>query len=1093
MNVVYLFIFFLLKLSFTSSIIIHEINEAVFLDPKTNTASIRCPLNIIHGSDIQWYNVTNQRYELTRGRYYRINGLQPYDREMICSSALQTGLVDHEEYKFKIRTFDRPLPIRHVVVSEITSSRLTFQWKDDSYNRNANITHYQLVLKYNNTIQYRNLVNHTLSIYTFSSLHPNTLYSIEISAVDIWQRYGKTVIITSKTLPLNTNEKSTSHKIIDRHLLDQSISCYRLNQQLLLIEFNRSKFLILNHIYNLTIYDNQDNIITTDSLYSLRQYLPLIKTLNSFIYQIKAKILKFKIKLMISTAQSEYLGSISKQCEDFYPIYSPLTCTIKSINLNKYHLIIHTQLFNNNKHLVTLKPNYVFYQINENHMIKKNIYDIHKHITADIIDINGNYSVIVENNLVDSTTNDKLNISIPCSITEIVSVNRNNRILCGIIIALILLIICLATSAFVIAYQKGLMPECHRLVQYYTYSFRKNHRSRSGLVQRNDSLFNNTYEEFDSISIPIDQFALHVSNLHKNNDFGFIQLFEDICESSKTYRFSADTSQIEFNKSKNRYINILTYDHSRVKLLSDEKDGRGNYINANYIDGYEKTNAYIATQGPMTNTINDFWRMIWEKDVYVLVMITNIKESGRIKCDVYWPEEGTEMYGIIEVTLISVISLAYYVKRIFSIRCKMNGKFTDHEREVYQFHYTDWPDHGVPLFTLPVLSFIRRSSSYNPESGGPIVVHCSAGVGRTGTYIVIDTMLKKINEQESINIPSFLKHIRQQRNFLVQTEEQFIFIYDVLLEAVHLANIDCNDLELNEQNFQSIIQMLNYYDKTLNLTRIEKQFQLIIEKSNNNNQLIIGQMKENLAKNRTQAILPLDSCRVLLSTDKKPKDGGYINASYIHGYHRVDEFIITQHPMTNTRNDFWQMIWNVNATIIVSLYGDEVSQPDVFDFWPLPNQIIDCGNFHVYLIDEQFECEYIYRDFILKSTLKDNNEIRVKQISNSYWPDACSPMKTSFNLINSIMNFNSKRPIVVHDLFGGYRAATFCALYTMKEQIENENTLNVYELAKLYHTKRPGFWRHNGDLLFLYRCAEILFSEYKSSNSNRHYLSSIIT
>ncbi|CAF4383939.1 unnamed protein product, partial [Adineta steineri] len=149
--------------------------------------------------------------------------------------------------------------------------------------------------------------------------------------------------------------------------------------------------------------------------------------------------------------------------------------------------------------------------------------------------------------------------------------------------------------------------------------------------------------------------------------------------------------------------------------------------------------------------------MIWEKDVYVLVMITNIKESGRIKCDVYWPEEGTEMYGIIEVTLISVISLAYYVKRIFSIRCKMNGKFTDHEREVYQFHYTDWPDHGVPLFTLPVLSFIRRSSSYNPESGGPIVVHCSAGVGRTGTYIVIDTMLKTINEQESINIPSFLK------------------------------------------------------------------------------------------------------------------------------------------------------------------------------------------------------------------------------------------------------------------------------------------------------------------------------------------------
>lgn len=203
------------------------------------------------------------------------------------------------------------------------------------------------------------------------------------------------------------------------------------------------------------------------------------------------------------------------------------------------------------------------------------------------------------------------------------------------------------------------------------------------------------------------------------------------------------------------------------------------------------------------------------------------------------------------------------------------------ERVIHHFHYTNWPDHGVPLFTLPALSFIRHSSSCNAQSAGPIVVHCSAGVGRTGTYIVIDTMLKRIAERQPLNIPSFLNHIRQQRNFLVQTEEQFIFIYDVLLEAVSLANIGCFDLDLTERNCRAVIEMLNYHDKVFNLTRIEKQFQLI-NAASNEQQFGVGQMRENLTKNRTQAILPFDATRVVLPNDRRQKDGGYINASYFH-------------------------------------------------------------------------------------------------------------------------------------------------------------------------------------------------------------------
>lgn len=144
-------------------------------------------------------------------------------------------------------------------------------------------------------------------------------------------------------------------------------------------------------------------------------------------------------------------------------------------------------------------------------------------------------------------------------------------------------------------------------------------------------------------------------------------------------------------------------------------------------------------------------------------------------------------------------------------------------------------------------------------------------------------MLKKIREQQPLNIPSFLKHIRQQRNFLVQTEEQFIFIYDVLLEAIQLLNIGYNDLELTEQNFDYIIQMLDYFDNDSNLTRLDKQFQLILNSTKLNDfQLSSGQLEENLAKNRTQAILPSNSCRVMLAADRKSTGGEYINASYFH-------------------------------------------------------------------------------------------------------------------------------------------------------------------------------------------------------------------
>jgi len=161
--------------------------------------------------------------------------------------------------------------------------------------------------------------------------------------------------------------------------MDQSVTCYRLDNQLLLIEFNRSELLSSNYIYNLTIYDYQDHILLTDNHYnSEQQEFSSNQILNSFIYHLKRKSLIFKIKFIFSTNQFEYIETILKYCDDFYPNYSPLTCSIKSNGINNHHLMIHMQLYNTEKQIYSLKPINVFYRTSRTHFIKKNIYDIHK-------------------------------------------------------------------------------------------------------------------------------------------------------------------------------------------------------------------------------------------------------------------------------------------------------------------------------------------------------------------------------------------------------------------------------------------------------------------------------------------------------------------------------------------------------------------------------------------------------------------------------------------------------------------------------------------------------------------------------------------
>uniref|UniRef100_A0A9J8CTU5 protein-tyrosine-phosphatase n=1 Tax=Cyprinus carpio carpio TaxID=630221 RepID=A0A9J8CTU5_CYPCA len=551
----------------------------------------------------------------------------------------------------------------------------------------------------------------------------------------------------------------------------------------------------------------------------------------------------------------------------------------------------------------------------------------------------------------------------------------------------------------------------------------------------------------------------HITQMKCAEGYGFKEEYESFFEGQSA---PWDSAKKDENRMKNRYGNIIAYDHSRVRLQNLDGEQNSDYINANYVDGYHRPNHYIATQGPMQETAIDFWRMVWQENTATIVMVTNLVEVGRVKCCKYWPDD-TEIYRDIKVTLIETQLLSEYVIRTFAVE-----KRGAHEiREISQFHFTGWPDHGVPYHATGLLGFVRRVKAKSPPNAGPIVVHCSAGAGRTGCFIVIDIMLDMAEREGVVDIYNCVRELRSRRVNMVQTEEQYVFIHDAILEACL-----CGDTTIPANQLRSVYYDMNRLDPQTNSSPIKEEFRTLnmVTPTLRVEDCSIALLPRNHEKNRCMDVLPPDRCLPFLITIDG-ESSNYINAALMDSYKQPSAFIVTQHPLPNTVKDFWRLVLDYHCTSIVMLNDVDPAQlcPQ---YWP-ENGVHRHGPLQVEFVSADLEEDIISRIFRIYNAARPQDGYRmVQQFQFLGWPmyrDTPVSKRSFLKLIHQVDKWQEEYDggegrTVVHCLNGGGRSGTFCAISIVSEMLRHQRSVDVFHAVKTLRNNKPNMV----DLFFLF-------------------------
>ncbi|KAL4216349.1 hypothetical protein ACF0H5_024076 [Mactra antiquata] len=546
----------------------------------------------------------------------------------------------------------------------------------------------------------------------------------------------------------------------------------------------------------------------------------------------------------------------------------------------------------------------------------------------------------------------------------------------------------------------------------------------------------------------------------------FMEEFEKL---PKSLIHSCDVAKESGNIAKNRFRDICPYDHSRVTIPRDKNF----YMNACYIHGYRREKAYIASLGPTratTENFASFWKMVWHEKSDVIVMLTNLKEPSGTKCEQYWPNNGESLtFEQLNLTCDCEEIFSEYVIRSLTLS-KNNERCT-----VTQLHFTAWPDKTVPGNLICIAEFRQKVRGTHTLSLGPVIVHCSAGIGRTGTYIAVDILTEEGLAEDSVNVFRCIRNMRDQRVNMVQTPEQYEYVHRAIVYILTLQVDYFTTDKFEEHVFAMNDQLYSAMLETLNVQ---------IEADNDEETEAVAINSSNKKQNRLGSDIPGDNYRPRLYLNRDFNASSYINAVYVDSLKNKNQFLLAQTPLSSTVADFLVLVYQENVSRIVSLLEPTDSPgEDIGTYLPDKGQALTCDSFVVSNQYVETNDSYCMQKLKIVNKGTESGDKIIDHFQYTKWSkDEIVPSDSTLfcKFIKDIQlhstnntdveTTTSCRPILIHCLTGGERSGLFCAIAMLLEQADLFRQMSVVNTVRRLKQRRPNVIPNKEQLKFLHDC-----------------------